>query len=111
MPGLQDNFMKDRRQMVKNVFLYLGKGKHHVKVWFGEGRHDGENMEWWPNGQLMFHGVMINGKEEGEEKWWHPDGSFSDFIYYKDGHKFPPPSALLKDGYIYVLGKYYKDPS
>ena len=106
--------MKDRQKMVRNIFLYFGKGKISVKVWFGEeGRHDGENIEWWPDGKLMYHGYMVNGKEEGQEKWWHQDGDFSDMIYYKNGHKAydsAVPNHLFKDGYIYVNGKYYKDP-
>ena len=83
-------------------------GKLYSHSFYKDGRLNSEYKRWWDNGQLLQHGFWKNGKEEGEYKIWYTDGNLNSHSFYKDGKEIDMPDNV-KNGYIYVDGKYYPD--
>ena len=52
------------------------------------GVYHGDFKEWYSNGQLVKEFHYINGKEDGTQKMWQPDGKIRANYVVKDGERF-----------------------
>lgn len=52
------------------------------------GEYNGEVKEWYKNGQQVKAFHFINGKEEGSQKMWQPDGKIRANFVTKNGERF-----------------------
>ena len=53
-------------------------GEDKDKITFKEGN--------WDNGQLKYKWQYLNGKEHGEQLWYHSNGQLSNKHYYINGN-------------------------
>ena len=110
-------------EKLKEEGIYLSgiDGEGEYKMWYDNGqlyRHcfykngelDGEYKEWYKNNKLWEHCFFKKRRIEGEYKAWYNNGKLMLHFFYKNGNKIDMPKEI-KDGYIYVNGKYYSDES
>lgn len=123
--------MNLKKRYIKKIFtnlkelkedgIYLSgiKGEGEYKSWYLNGqltehcfykdsKRDGEYKGWWFNGQIWQHNFYKKGKEHGEFKDFSLKGKYNKHLFFENGREIDMPDNL-KDGYILVDGKYYKD--
>lgn len=77
--------MNFRRNIFKDVFIKLGKGRP-LEIWFSGKPGVGEYKLFYSNGQLLKH-MLFNkkGNTDGEFKTWDRRGKLMAHLLYKDG--------------------------
>ena len=88
--------------------MWHDNGILYLHCFYKDGKLDSEYKLWHDNGQHYIHCFFKNGNEDGEYKAWYYDGQLWEHYFYKDRETVDMPKEI-KDGYIYVDGKYYKD--
>jgi len=57
------------------------------KYIYKDGETEGEQLSWWPNGQLRTKQFYKDRKQEGEQLQWYSDGPLFSKQFYKDGKR------------------------
>jgi len=65
--------------------LWWENGQLFSKLFYKEGKQEGEQESWWENGQLMSKYFYKDGKKEGEQLTWHRNGQLVSKEFYKEG--------------------------
>ena len=60
-------------------------GQLFSKQFYKDGKKEGEQLCWWKNGQLMSKSFYKEGKKEGEQIRWFENGQLSSLESYKEG--------------------------
>ena len=58
-----------------------GSGVERAEVTYRDGLRDGDELAWYPNGQLMHRRRYARGREDGEHLGWWQDGT-RHFVYH-----------------------------
>jgi len=75
---------KGGREDGENLIWYP-TGQLFSKKFYKEGKNEGEQLTWWDNGQLSSKHFYKDWKQEGCQFYWFKDGQLSSKSFYKEG--------------------------
>ncbi len=106
--------LKDGKLEGEYKYSYIGPDEHRKnwqlerQCYYKDDKEEGESKYWHPNGQLMGKCYYKEGKLEGECKKWHYNGKSAAQEYYKDGKLEGEKKLWSIEGELQVQ-MYFKD--
>jgi len=80
---------------------WFKNGQLCSKFFYKEGKREGEQLYWYENGQLWYKYFYKEGKREGEQLEWYNDGQLESKTFYKDGKKEGEQLIWHENGELY----------
>ena len=65
---------------------------------YKDGKLEGKNTSWYPNGEIKSEISYKDGDREGKSTFWYPNGEIKSEISYKDGEKEGKSTAWYQSG-------------
>jgi len=96
-----------KHSQIKTAFEDL-KYLKEVGIWYSGHKREGRHKI-YRSGKLFSHAFYKNGRVYGEYKIFNEDGSIKIHLYTNGENQELELPDNIKDGYILVDGKYYKD--
>jgi len=74
-----------------------------------QGRQQGQWKFWHPNGRTEAEGGFRNDHQHGEWVWWHENGQTKQRGHYLDGQRSGPWTFWYDNGQLFCTGDYQRD--
>ena len=79
---------------------------------YRNGKKNGSQISYWPNGNKRFEFVAVDNKYEGKMEQWDSKGMLTQLGNYKDGHEFGEQkmwsaNGKIRSNYIIKNGRRY----
>ncbi len=85
IPNPQDEH-KELHIMHGEFKEYDAQGKLHFEAMYTEGKLDGSETGWHPNGQCWWKATNNDGRRDGEWNVWYPSGKLRTQATYEQGN-------------------------
>ncbi len=90
-----------------NQVFYFPDGQINAKGEMVNGRRIGPWKIYYPNGKLKSEGIYEDGKREGEWKFYYNSGKLEDIYNYKSGKLHGARTSYDEDGKVNFKANYY----
>ena len=100
------NQRKNNGKYINGKYIWED-GKYYIGE-YKDNLPNGKGIKYYPNGNILYEGVFINGKFDGKGKYYYDDGDY--FIgEYKNGLRNGKGIVYYKNGNLLFEGEYVND--